>query len=164
GRGPGADGEAGQAEADENGRTERAAQGMEDGQGELRVASGVRSPFGHSRERCTPRATPDAAGPARTGGIRGVFAGLKGFAAPARALAPAARANSPARRRAATRRGRPPRGQRGITSVSPGSSPSSTAGYSAGSSRRLSMNSGTSSDRWERLASASGPSPTFRIS
>jgi len=52
-------------------------------------------------------------------------------------------------------------GQCGITSESPGSSPSSMAGYSAGSSRRLSMNSGTSS---ERFASASGPSPTLSTS
>src|SRR5262249_48649901 len=40
-------------------------------------------------------------------------------------------------------------------------SPSSCSGYSAGSSRRLSTNSGTSS---ESDASASGPSPTRTIS
>ncbi len=49
-----------------------------------------------------------------------------------------------------------PARQLGLTSC-PGSSPSSTAGYSAGSSRRFSTKSGTSS---ERFASASGPSPT----
>jgi len=50
-----------------------------------------------------------------------------------------------------------PRAQRGMTSE-PGSSPSSCAGYSAGSSRRLSTNSGTSP---LRRSSASGPSPTL---